>query len=217
MRIAPLLCALFLAAPVGAQTFDVSLGGKTLGQLDFSGNGRTSTLRSTLDNTPLGVFNGTFSGTSTGSDQNSTFTGDSRSSRKQRIVQVEIAKGRAVSTDITPPEEQTDLSNVARVPAGVLDPVRAIGRLISAKGCPKSMRLYDGRRVVTLGVGAGNQTENLLVCPVSYRVTAGPGHLSPLRISSAKMQLTYVVSGSTQNLHQIRISSGPFSLSLDRR
>lgn len=213
MKFPALLCIAFLAAPAQADTFRVLLGGKALGQLSYAQQGNKSTLRSTLDNTPLGVFNGTFTGTSAGG----TFTGDSKSSRKQRRVVVKISKGRAISTDVAPADELTKLSDPALVPAGVLDPVRAIGQLMTAKGCPAAMRLYDGRRVVALSPTGQQRTDNALVCSMSYKVIAGPGHLSPLRISNAKMQLGYGVQGTVQKLHQIKISSGIFKLSLDRQ
>lgn len=211
------MCALMLAAPAYAETYNVSLGGKTLGQLSYTEAGHTTTLRSTLDNTPLGVFNGTFTGTSAGSAAKVAFTGDSRSSRKQRLVNVDFAKGRAVSTTITPVDEVTDLSDVARVPEGVVDPVRAMDQLFRAKGCPQPVQMYDGRRVVMMRSDAGTQAGDILTCNVSYKVTAGPGHLSPLGISSAKMQLDYVTAGGKQTLQQIRISSGIFSLNMDRQ
>lgn len=208
---------MILAAPVSAETFDVSLGSKTLGKLSYSTNGNKSTLSSVLDNTPMGVFNGAFTGTSTGFTNSSIFVGDSRSSRKQRVVTVEIVKGKAVSTDVVPLNEQTDLSDIARVPSQIIDPIRAIGLIINAKGCPANARLYDGRRVVTLHLKSHARSGDTLTCDISYRVSDGPGHLSPLRISSAKMHLNYDVIGDAQTLRQIKISSGIFRLSLNSR
>ena len=217
MRIALLLaCTVIMAAPAGAETYSVSLAGKTLGQLSYTEAGRITTLRSTLDNTPLGVFNGTFTGTSTGNAATATFSGDSRSSRKQRVVTVDFAKGRATRTAITPADEVTDLSDVTRVSAGVMDPVRAMGQLFRANGCPAPVQMYDGRRVVTMRSDVGTQVGDILTCVVNYKVIAGPGHLSPLGISSARMQLSYATGGG-QTLQQIKISSGLFSVRLDRQ
>lgn len=217
MKSTLLFCTILAAAPVGAETYAVSLGGKLLGQLSYVEAGSKVTLRSTLDNTPLGVFNGTFTGTSSGTTSSSTFQGDSRSSRKQRIVDVEISKGSAKSVAIEPADELTDLSDITRVPAGVTDPVRAMGQLFRAKGCPSSVQMYDGRRVVTMRSDAGTQAGDILTCTVSYKVTAGPGHLSPLGISSAKMELNYDVAAGQQTLQNLTISSGIFSVSLDRQ
>jgi hypothetical protein len=217
MKLTAFICAVILAAPAGAETFDVSLGGKARGELSFTKTGRNRTLTSTLDSTPLGVFNGTFKGTSTGSLSSSTFVGESRSSRKQRVVTVQIAKGKAINTAITPLSEKTDQSDASHVQSGVIDPVRAIEKLITAKGCPAAMLLYDGRRVIALRPSSNEQSGTALSCSMSYKVIAGPGHLSPLRISSAKMQLSYDIADTRQSLRKIKISSGIFSLSLDRR
>lgn len=217
MKIVAFICAMILAAPASAESFDVSLGSKALGKLSYSKSGPNSTLTSTLDNTPLGVFNGTFKGTSAGSAQSSTFVGESKSSRKQRVVTVEIVKGKATSTIITPTSEQTDQSDAAQVKSGVIDPVRAIARLINADGCPAAMRMYDGRRVIALRPNSSETIATVLTCSMSYKVIAGPGHLSPLRISSAKMLLSYDVTGPQQSLRKIKISSGIFGLSLNRQ
>jgi len=217
-----LACGMLLAAPASGETYSVSLGGKMLGQLSYTQSGGTATLRSTLDNTPLGVFNGTFTGTSTGTgtgtgtDASTTFTGNSRSSRKQRVVTVDFAKGRAVGALVTPMDEMTDLSDIARVPDGVMDPVRAMGQLFRAKGCPAPVQMYDGRRVVTMRSDAGTQAGDILTCRVNYKVIAGPGHLSPLGISSAELHLSYGMSDG-QALQQIKVSSGIFSITLDRQ
>lgn len=222
MRFALLACGMLLAAPASGETYSVSLGGKMLGQLSYTQSGGTATLRSTLDNTPLGVFNGTFTGTSTGTgtgtgtDASTTFTGNSRSSRKQRVVTVDFAKGRAVGALVTPMDEMTDLSDIARVPDGVMDPVRAMGQLFRAKGCPAPVQMYDGRRVVTMRSDAGTQAGDILTCRVNYKVIAGPGHLSPLGISSAELHLSYGMSDG-QALQQIKVSSGIFSITLDRQ
>lgn len=210
------LFALVMGTDADAQTFNVSLGGKTLGVMQVQQSGNAASLRSTLNNTPMGVFNGAFTGTSTGSSANSIFVGDSASSRKRRVVTVEIAGGRAVRTDITPAEEMTTLSDTNLVPEGITDPVRAIGALVDARGCPGAMQMYDGRRVVRFSPTGETTTDDTLTCNMGYRVTDGPGHLSPLGIKSAKLQLTYVTTNTTQSLQQIKVSSGIFQLSLDR-
>jgi len=210
------LCLLMLAAPVAAESFDVSLGGKALGKLKYAETGRKAVLTSTLDNTPLGVFNGKYTGTSIGNTATSHFTGESRSSRKNRVVTVEIAKSRAVSTAITPQDELTALSDINKVPAGVMDPVRAMAQLFRAKGCPAPIRMYDGRRVVAMRSDSGTLAGETLTCAVSYKVIAGPGHLSPLGISSAKIELNYRTAGGQQTLQHLKISSGLFNVRLSR-
>lgn len=210
------LAVIVVAVPATAETFSVVLGGKTLGHMNFAVQGETATLGSTLDSTPLGVFNGTYLGTSTGTAVNGVFTGISKSSRKQRSVTVQIANRRAVSTTITPQEELTELSDTARVPADVMDPVRIIGLLVTADGCPEGMRMYDGRRVVEVTPEDQSRENDALICTMNYRVTAGPGHLSPLGISSAKLVMRYDTGSGPQSLQRIEISSGIFRVRLDR-
>mgnify|MGYP003650577433 CR=1 FL=1 len=215
-----LLCvsgALALATTAAADTFSVNLGTKTLGQLTYRQAGAEETLVSRLDNTPLGVFNGVFNGTSRGKGNAHAFTGISKSSRKNRRAEVQMAGGRAVSTKVTPEEEITDLSDIQNVPANVVDPVQGFGHLTTATGgCPSAIRMYDGRRVIALTpTGQGNDGQGL-VCDVDYSVIAGPGHLSPLLVKSARMQLTYDQSGGAQRLVRIRLRSGIFSVTLDR-
>lgn len=157
-----------------------------------------------------------FLGSSIGSVTNSRFTGESRSSRKQRTVIVEIANNHANSTVITPTDELTELSDIVRVPAGVTDPVRIFGALVGAGNCPDSMKMYDGRRVVTLTPDGHSNEGDTLTCNMYYRVNAGPGHLSPLGISSAKIILRYDTAGEQRSLQQMQISSGIFRVRLDR-
>ncbi|MEP1793020.1 hypothetical protein [Parasphingorhabdus sp.] len=211
------LCFFGLTPTAHAQEFTVLLGKKNLGSLTFSQSGTTARLHSTLNQTPMGVFNGTFKGTSAGNAKTATFTGDSKSSRKQRHVVVDHKNARPVSVDISPQKERTELSDPSRVTGPTLDPVRAIAHLISARGCPAAVRLYDGRRVIAITPTQQTQAADHLTCAMRYKVTQGPGHLSPLRISSAKMQLRYATSGTKQILQQIKISSGVFGLSLNRK
>jgi len=209
-------CLVAAAGQVSAQDFSVNLGKKSLGTLSYSQSGGSARLSSTLNQTPMGVFNGTFRGTSTGTAKSGVFTGDSRSSRKQRVVVVDHQNARPVSVDITPAKERTDLSDPSRVTGQTLDPVRAVGYLIAAQGCPKAIRLYDGRRVISIAPNGQSKAAGKLTCLMGYTVTDGPGHLSPLGISSAKMQLLYGTTGNTQSLEQIKISSGIFGLSMNR-
>ena len=208
--------ALCAALPAQAADFSVNLGDTMLGQLSFQRAASGETVKSWLNNTPLGVFNGTFTGTSRNAGAAvREFVGVSQSSRKSRKVTVQISKGRAISTTVTPASEETDLSDIARVPDSVINPVQAIGYLIDADGCPQVIRIYDGRRVIALTPKAAQSGTDTLICDISYTVIAGPGHLSPLRIASANMRLTYATAGQ-QNLRQIRMRSGIFTVTLDR-
>lgn len=213
--------ALMLSATTAqAETFSVSLGKVTLGQLAYSDSSGGTTLKARLNNTPLGVFDGTFNGTAkpaTVANGGATmhYTGISKSSRKSRTVEVGFAKGRAVDTKVTPASEATPLSDPAKAPKNITDPARAIGMLINSTGCPARINIYDARRAIAL-IPTGAEAKNgKLICNVAYKVTAGPGHLSPLKIANAKMQITYDTAKG-QSLRQITLGSGPFNLVLER-
>ena len=221
LLIATLLAAVAIAPSAMAQTFDVKLATAKLGTLTYANKGDATTLRSKLAGTPMGVFNGTFNGTSqaaTAADGTAVtqFTGISKSSRKSRKVEVQIAKGRAMATQITPAAEETALSDPANVAGSMINPVRAVGRLINASGCPKRINIYDGRRAIALIPKSSETKDGTLICAISYKVTAGPGHLSPLKISSAKMQVRYDLNGGSQKIREITLGSGVFNLVLER-
>ena len=212
---------LMLAATTAqAETFSVSLGKITLGKLVHTGTSGGASLKATLDNTPMGVFDGTFNGTAkpaTATDGTPVihYNSVSKSSRKSRSVQVQIAKGRALATDVTPSSEITNLSDPAKAPKNITDPARAIGMLINSSGCPARINIYDGRRAIALIPGTSETKDDKLICSIAYKVTAGPGHLSPLKISKAKMKVTYDTTNG-QSLQQITLRSGPFNLVLDQ-
>lgn len=212
----------FTATMAIAQSFDVSLGERLLGSLTFNAKKDGATLRTTLNSTPLGVFNGTFVGTSRRfkTDRGTTalqYVGESASSRKTRTISVLSERNRVVETVVAPQSERTPLSDPARVNAQMIDPVTAFGQMVSASGCPSSTHIYDGRRVVALQVTGSATEANTLTCDLRYTVVAGPGHLSPLYISNVSVVLKYNTAGEGQKLSNMQFSSGPFSLSIKRR
>ena len=209
----------FLATTVAhAQTFSVNIGDRTLGTLTFDKEGALLRLRSSLDSTPLILFNGTLDASSqpvrlqTGETRRQLLA-RSNTTRKKREVSV-ILDGEVV-TDvvINPASENTPLSNAAQVPAGVLDPVRAFERVAEARQCPAVMQMYDGRRVVRLTPTLQTTTEIGLRCDMDYRVIGGPGHLSPLSFKNAAVSLIYDGDG----LFSLEISTGPFAVTIVRR
>lgn len=204
-----------------AGSYDVLLGGKSLGSLSYEGKGSSAALRTRLSSTPLGVFDGTFSASSKPVQSNGTrlrqYLGESASSRKTRTISVLTDRGRVVETAISPKTELTDLSDPSRVGGRVIDPVTAFGQMVGAKGCPGAMRIYDGRRVVSLAPGGSAKAPGRLTCDMRYTVTAGPGHLSPLYISKVAVGLAYDTRGGRQVLSEMKFTSGVFSLRLARR
>lgn len=212
--LAVVLGAVCNAGAANADTFRVLLGGRTLGTLETT----AGQLRTLLDNTPLGVADGTFAATSdaaTTTDGRSItrYASDARSGRKGRSIGFDHDRGRVLTTLITPESERTALSDPANVPPDVIDPVAALSRLAGAQGCPAAFRIYDGRRVIEIAPRGSQTTDVALICDMQYRVVAGPGHLSPFRFTALDLTLTY---GKTGGLAGIDISTGPFRVSLRR-
>ncbi len=197
-----------------AESFTVLLAGRAVGTLTWDRDGPT--LVSVLDNMPLGVGDGRFTGTSRAvhsqaGDPVTQYIGAS----DERTIAVVLGGGRALETTISPTSEMTGLSDAGRVPPGVLDPVAGFGRLMTVKGCPGAMRLYDGRRVAEVATLTSTAAPDTLTCRLDYRVVAGPGHLSPFRFTSLAITLAYSTSG-TQSLRRATIGTGLFTITLSR-
>jgi len=201
-----------------AQTvFDVKLAGAKLGTLTYAATGTTERMNTTLSNTPMGVFNGTMEAVSKLGGGVQRFTAKTGAERKSRTVVVTHKAGRVVETSVEPAIQITPLSNPARVPAGTIDPVQAIGKMVNAPDCPAKMTIYDGRRAVTLTPKEAAIKDGVQICKMSYRVVAGPPHLSPINVSKARMTLRYSASGAPRKLMQIDVSHGIFKVRLSRR
>lgn len=213
---AVLLALSITAGATQAQTFRATLGDRVIGTLTYDG-GATQTLRTVLDNTPLGVGDGTFEGVTRAAKTSDgrrviQYVGTSRSSRKGRKISVLLDGGRVIQTEITPDSERTALSDPAAVPANVMDPVSALARLIRAKSCPAAFRLYDGRRAIRISPVRSRQWGGLRTCEMHYDVIVGPGHLSPFGFKALTLDLTYDSNG----LLAMEIRTGPFRLYLRR-
>ncbi len=214
MRLFVTLVFASFASLAQAQTFQLSLGGGTIGTMSVTGD----TIRASITDSPMGLANGGFTASA---KRVQTAEGQivtqylSDTPRKGRKISVLSDGGRVLETVVSPADDRTDLSDPAAVPNGVTTPVAVLNRLIDASGCPAAMRFYDGRRVITLAPTGSTQTGTMLSCDMSYRVTAGPGHLSPLYIKNAKMAVTYDTSGG-QRMTEIQIGSGPFTLYVTR-
>ncbi|MGR3757861.1 MAG: hypothetical protein ACU0AT_11610 [Tranquillimonas sp.] len=222
------LCLGIAASPAAARTdtLQLLLGGRAIGTLEVRGEGRgaglLASLTAKLNNTPLGVADGVFTAASrpaTSADGRRLRRYASRSAftSKSRSISILIDDGRAVATEVEPAGEMTALSRPDKVPAGIVDPATALDRLLSATGCPDPIRIYDGRRVVQLSFGSAEETPTGLICRGDYRVVAGPGHLSPLRLRSFKIDLRFDRSaGGAAGLAEIDLRTGPFALRVVR-
>ncbi|MBS1302408.1 hypothetical protein [Loktanella sp. SALINAS62] len=205
--------ALMAAQPVIADNYAMMLGSRQIGTLVTNGDALTST----LDNTPLGVADGTFQASvnpvelpdGTLADQ---FLGINRGG-KTRDISVIRQDGRAVDVTVVPANDATDLSKPEAVPAGVLFPSELFSRLERTGGCPGAMTMYDGRRVVSIATASSAVVDGVTVCTMDYRVTAGKGHLSPFNFKSLNMQLAYAGGA----LARVTVSAGGFDVSMVRQ
>lgn len=219
LRRLPLLLAALLGmagTPLAADTFKVMLGGRALGQIDLSSSAGQQRLRATLNNTPFGVFDGSFTANSSETRTPHVYTGMSRSSRKSRDITVISKDRKVIETRVVPEDERTALSDPARVPAGVLDPVEAFARFATASDCPAGFRFYDGRRVIAVAPTSRTEAGADLTCSYAYRVEAGPGHLSPLYIKSFALEILYASDPASREIASFSVKTGPFSLRLER-
>lgn len=215
------ILAIVWSTTAAAQSFDVMLGGRILGILRYSDDGSNGTLRISLDNTPIGVFDGSFLGTSrrVRSEEGtviSQYLGESESSRKARRISVLLDREQVLDTVVSPLSERTNLSDPSRISVPVIDPVMALRELMSATGCPTVMHIYDGRRVVSLVPSGMSKNEGYLTCDMDYTVTDGPGHLSPLYITRVSTTLRYEISDGQQVLDLMSFQSGPLALRVQK-
>lgn len=212
----PLIAALLTltagSALAQTQTFAMTLGQRQLGTLTFDGGGSDSRLLSTLDNTPLGVADGTFEAVSQGSGASVSYQSANRGS-KTRDIAMTRQDGTVTAVTVAPADDMTDLSQAAAVPAGTLTPAETFGVLANGKTCPNPLAMYDGRRVVQLATTEMTETGDTVTCTLSYRVVLGKGHLSPFNFKSLAMQAVY----TAQSLSQITVSAGGFDVNLTRQ
>ncbi len=204
-----------LAGPVTAQTqtFAMTLGDRQLGTLTFAGNGTATELLSQLDNTPLGVADGTFSAASQASDGDTvSYRSESRGG-KTRDITVARASGVVTAVSVTPVDEGTELSDPASVPANTQSPAEVFGVLANGTTCPDPLMMYDGRRVVEMATTAMAQTGDTVACDISYRVVLGKGHLSPFNFKSLAVKAFYTQGA----LSQMTVRAGGFDVNLIRR
>ncbi|MEM6304616.1 MAG: hypothetical protein AAF744_07850 [Pseudomonadota bacterium] len=222
-RSLPLLLLLMIGLPAGlfADSFTVQLGQRALGGLTLTQTQRGEiTLNMALDNTPLRVFDGQFKGRSTPTGAKARrYVGFTQTRRKQlaRTITLSIAEGSVTDVEVAPASERTALSVLSAVPAGVIDPAAAFAALANASGCPSTLRVYDGRRVIEMRAAGRSGSAEAFSCAITYSVVAGPAHLSPLGIKRAAMTASYAVSGGAQRLRAITIRAAGFEAVIARK
>lgn len=220
-----ILLAFLTASPTLAEerAFDVSMGGQKLGQVIYSGqpDGREpAQIRAVFNNTPLGVFNGSYEASSrpAGNTDEVIYRGNSKSNGKTRDVSVTTnGKGRVLAVEIFPEKDRTAFSDLANVTVeGLLNPVLTFDRLTSGTSCPKAFKIYDARRIIQVTPRASEKVEDVLTCLLDYKVIAGPGHLSPFRFTSLKLKLTYDPTRFKTGPSSFTLRAGIFEITFSR-
>ncbi|OYX40558.1 MAG: hypothetical protein B7Z02_18245, partial [Rhodobacterales bacterium 32-67-9] len=175
----------FVSVTSEAATFRVEFAGNTLGTVTYSDDAKIGSggqvLRTDLNNTPFGLFDGTFEAGSrpdgaTAGSTRTRYASKSRSTRKSREISFLIDAGRVKETVVSPVGEMTPLSAPEAVMADVIDPVAAFGRFVRAGRCPEGFNIYDGRRVDQVAPSSFEVSGGLTRCEIKYTVVAGPGH-----------------------------------------
>jgi hypothetical protein len=209
---------MLIAGPADAgQNFKVYLGGNQLGWLKYEGREGDARLSSVFDNTPFGVFNGSYAGESRRRAGGTAYRGKSLSSSKDREVEIRSdSTGRMTEVAISPATDRTALSDAAVVPDAVLDPVAGFGRLIGQKTCPAAFQLYDGRRVVQVTPGKTTVSAGVTTCQMDYRVVQGRGHLSPLFIKDISMKMVFDPAVAAVGPSLLTLRSGIFVVEFRR-
>ncbi len=217
------LIAVLAAEPAAAEVFafDAFLGRRQIGTVTWettaARGGTVAHLRSDMDNTPLGVGDGTFDAVSEPARMSDGTPVTRYVARTdERVITVTSDRGTVVETRVSPESEATTLSEPALVPQGVLDLAAGFGRFVQTSGCPAPFGMYDGRRVISVGPTASVQTGGLLTCRLAYTVVAGPGHLSPFRFRSIRLELFYRVDPKATLLEQMDVHAGIFAMQLVR-
>lgn len=212
--LASFLISLALGSPVVAesQTYAMMLGGRQLGTLVFDGAGENAALLSTMDNTPLGVADGTFEAVTRAKGNEVDYLGKSRGS-KTRDIAVTRQAHTVTAVTVTPEKEMTELTDITKVPSGVISPTEVFAALANGGTCPTPMAMYDGRRVVQMATTAMKQEGDTVTCDMSYHVVMGPGHLSPFHFKSFGMQVAYAAGA----LARVTMSAGGFDVNLIRQ
>ncbi len=194
------------------QSYAIMLGDRQLGTLVFESVGSGSALLSTMDNTPLGVANGTFEAQTQTRGGTVDYRAKSRGSKTRDVAVVREARI-VTAVTVTPSRESTGMTQADKVPAGVISPTEVFAALADSDTCPMPMAMYDGRRVVQMVTVTTTRTSATETCEMSYRVVMGPGHLSPFHFKSLGMSVVY----DARRLVRITMRGGGFDMNLVRQ
>lgn len=200
------------AARAEVQHYDLMLGQRQLGTLSFDTD--RMNLLMDLDNTPLGVADGYFNAQSRAArNADGIAVTHYLSQSIKREISFVLDENKVLTTSIIPTKEATTLSQPQAVPAGVIPLTEGFARLTTTGTCPTPFSAYDGRRVVQVATRAQSVDGADILCEMDYRVTNGPGHLSPFRFRTLDMALRYRDGA----LALVTVGAGGFELRMVRR
>ncbi|KIQ70801.1 hypothetical protein [Wenxinia marina] len=132
LRTLAALCLTLAALPARAETFDVLLGDRLIGTMES----RADLLRTVLDNTPFGIADGeTVATLGRVQADDGAVVSQYYFRNDERTVSVLFADDGSVrQTEILPQSEATEMSDPARYPADVRDPVGVVHGMVTAGG-----------------------------------------------------------------------------------
>lgn len=215
--VAVILAMLALPVQAADQTYKVYALGIDLGTFRYSGTPQNARIISQFDNTPLGVFNGSYEGDSRVRSGGMIYHGKSVSSNKNREVEITTtAAGRVADITVSPAKDRTAYSDPAELPDGLLNPVAGFAQFLGQNTCPQAFKLYDGRRVVQVTPKSESTSGAVKTCVLDYRVILGKGHLSPLYFKTIAVTVTFDPSIAKTGPSALVMRSGLFGVEFRR-
>jgi hypothetical protein len=217
MRAALLLALLALPAQAADQTYNVFTFGINLGWFRYSVTPENARISRQFDNTPLGVFNGSYEGNSRARSGGTLYRGKSIASNKSREVEIQTTRsGKVAWITIAPEKDHTEYSDPITLPEGLLNPVAGFAQFLGQNTCPKAFKLYDARRVVQVTPISETTSGAVKTCVLDYRVILGKGHLAPLYLKNVTVTVTFDPSITTDGPSDLVMRSGLFGVEFRR-
>ncbi|PSL20532.1 hypothetical protein [Shimia abyssi] len=171
-----------------------------------------------LDSTPLGVFDGVFTGIRSRQGHGTNlYHVRNVSAKKTRDIRITFDAEKPTGIDVSPP-----FTSKKYVPPGLVQPVTtdmidAFGKVARHTDCLERLRIFDGRRVILLENTDSELLGETRTCMMSYSVIDGPGHVPPFNFRNMKVKLVYARQAPTgDQLRSISIRVGLYTLQLQR-
>jgi len=220
--------------PVSAQTqeravFDVTAAGFSYGDMTMEYREKSGRYEFIVESQARGILGFLTRSHYTGSSRGRVLPGgkfdtdyfQATSHRlfKNRDVEVTFRDARPDRVSVTPRSEMTFMSDPAKVPAGRIDSLSYLARMLRPLGsnCPGTGDLYDGRRMSQITFTASRSEGGKLVCTGTYRIVKGPDHTLQKGKRQFGLSLVYKRLGDALELREALFVSGSLELLLVRR